>query len=191
MLSDIAGLLLSLIGMIMGSQSATDRFTFGYKRFEIVSSLLSILSIWVMSGVLMSAAIARLKDPPAVNGEIMLIVACVGMASNFIMAAVLHLGGAGHAHGGGGHGHSHGSDDSMEHGGHRHSHESVNSMRHGHSHSTEVGHGYSSELNHGHSSISDMGNQDSNKNINIKSALVHVLGDFFQNIGVIIAAGMI
>jgi len=176
MLSDIAGLLLSLIGMIMGSQSATDRFTFGFKRFEIVSSLLSILSIWAMAGVLLSTSISRLKDPPYVNGKIMLVVACIGMFSNFVMAFVLHIGGAGHAHGGGGHGHSHESDETR-----RHSHSHASESGHGHAHGSEL-----ESEQHGHSHTSESGD-----NINIRSALLHVIGDFFQNIGVIIAAGMI
>merc|ERR1712079_512633 len=69
--------------------------------------------------------------------------------------------------------------------------ESEETGRQGHSHASESGHGHAhgSELEseqHGHSRTSESGD-----NINIRSALLHVLGDFFQNIGVIIAAAMI
>ena len=70
----------------------------------------------------------------------------------------------GHSHGGGGggHGHSH-----LESGG-----------RHGHSHAE----GHSHDHGHGHS------HDTRSKNINIRAAFIHVIGDLVQSIGVLIAA---
>lgn len=64
--------------------------------------------------------------------------------------------------GGGGHGHSHG----------------------GHSHG---GH------SHNHSHQKDLENKRSKptKNINVRAALIHVIGDFFQSLGVLVAAFII
>ena len=71
-----------------------------------------------------------------------------------------------HSHGGGhDHGHSHG------HGGHDHGHS------HGHG-----GHDHDHGHSHGHGE---------EMNINIRAAVVHVIGDMLQSIGVIIAAILI
>ena len=72
----------------------------------------------------------------------------------------------GHTHGGGGRNHGH---------------------SHGHSHN---------ERGHGHSHLHDNGNHqhqltDSSRNVNVRAALIHVIGDLVQSIGVLIAAFVI
>ena len=81
------------------------------------------------------------------------------------MGAQLHglPGGHGHSHGGGGHGHSHGKANSEPH-------------------QVEAGHG---EHGHSHNVSAAKTKQE---NINVRAAFIHVLGDFFQSLGVFIAA---
>lgn len=54
---------------------------------------------------------------------------------------------------------------------------------HGHSHGKEEGHGHSHDHGHKHG-----GEEDS---INLRGAIIHVLGDFVQSIGVAIAGALI
>lgn len=71
----------------------------------------------------------------------------------------------------GGHGHSHG-------GGGGHSHDKkVTSHEH-----AEAGHG------HGHSHDEPHAKKNKQENINVRAAFIHVLGDFFQSLGVFVAA---
>jgi cation diffusion facilitator family transporter len=80
------------------------------------------------------------------------------------MGAQLHglPGGHGHSHGGGGHGHSHGKGE----------------KHHNHA---EDGHG-------GHSHDDKSAAKKQQENINVRAAFIHVLGDFFQSLGVFVAA---
>lgn len=103
----------------------------------------------------------------------------------------LTLGGVphGHSHGGGahgsGHGHSHNGGSSH---GHSHNHDEDNSHGHDdhsgdHTHSHEHGNG-DVEQQKQYSSSAHKGKG----NINVRAAFIHVLGDFFQSLGVLIAA---
>ena len=54
----------------------------------------------------------------------------------------------------------------------------------------QTGHGHSHNQSNGHSQ--DHSNNDNNdRNINIRAAFIHVIGDFIQSIGVLIAAYVI
>nr|KAF6383669.1 solute carrier family 30 member 2 [Pipistrellus kuhlii] len=75
---------------------------------EILGALLSVLSIWVVTGVLVYLAIERLiSGNYEIQGKTMLITAGCAVAVNIIMGLTLHQPGHGHSHGQG-HGHSHG-----------------------------------------------------------------------------------
>ena len=64
---------------------------------------------------------------------------------------------------------------------------------HGHTHGDVHGHshGEKSAHNHPESDDSDAIRSLSNRNINIRSALIHVIGDLVQSVGVFIAAVLI
>ena len=83
--------------------------SFGYHRAEILGALASILLIWGLIIYLFIEAIHRIFDPEGVDGTIMLITACVGLACNIISIFTLHSCGGGHSHHH--HGHSHGHDE--------------------------------------------------------------------------------
>jgi zinc transporter 2 len=75
------------------------------------------------------------------------------------------------------HGHSHG-------GNHGHSHDS----NHNHSHGDEL---LSVEIASGHSHENVSKQSESSKNINVRAAIIHVIGDFVQSVGVLFAAILI
>jgi len=74
-------------------------------------------------------------------------------------------------------GHDHGDEDGDDHG-HDHGDSKVEGEGHSHGHD----HGHSHGHDHGHS------HGGGAENINIRAAVVHVIGDMLQSIGVIIAA---
>ncbi|XP_054427748.1 proton-coupled zinc antiporter SLC30A2 isoform X2 [Pteronotus mesoamericanus] len=72
---------------------------------EILGALLSVLSIWVMTGVLVYLAVERLiSGNYEIEGKTMLITAGCAVAVNILMGLTLHQSGYGHSHD---HGHSH------------------------------------------------------------------------------------
>jgi zinc transporter 2 len=137
--------------------------SFGFHRAEILGAFISVILIWVLTGILVYEAIFRIQNPEDVDGKVMFIVASSGLAVNILMGVILHQSGHGHSHGlGGGGGHDHG---------HTHSH---GVSDHGHAHGG------------GHDSGSS-----SHANLNVTAAFIHVLGDALQSVGVMIAAGLI
>ena len=105
----------------------------------------------------------RILAPPEVDGFIMLLVAVIGFLFNLIMGLVLAYQGVGHSH-------------SLHSHGHDHEHE------HGHEH-------HDAHSDHGHHSHHEEGGDL--QNVNLRAALIHVIGDALQNLGVIIAGGII
>lgn len=114
--------------------------------------------IWVVTGVLVYLAIQRL-----VNKEFDIDAKVMLITSGLGVAINLVMGCTLHQHG---HGHSHGGvSHSHSHSAHSHDSESQPLLSHSHSsHAHEV------------------------ENINVRAAFIHVVGDFVQSLGVLIAA---
>jgi len=175
MLSDFTSFLVSIFALWVSSRPPSKNMSFGYYRAEILGAVLSVLIIWILTGILMYVAVDRLIHPDYdIDADTMIIIAGIGVAMNIAMGVILHGGLCdkldsvhhGHTHGGGGRNHGH---------------------SHGHSHN---------ERGHGHSHLHDNGNHqhqltDSSRNVNVRAALIHVIGDLVQSIGVLIAAFVI
>ncbi len=111
LLSDLAGFLISIFALWLASIEPTSTLSFGFHRAEILGALLSVLLIWLMTGILVYEAVFRVRNPEDVDGKLMFIVAGAGLVVNVIMGLILASSGHGHSHGlGGGHGHSHGGE---------------------------------------------------------------------------------
>ncbi|ELW47643.1 zinc transporter 2 [Tupaia chinensis] len=136
LLTDFASMLISLFSLWMSSRPATKTMNFGWQRAEILGALLSVLSIWVVTGVLVYLAVERLVSGDyEIQGETMLITAGCAVAVNIIMGFTLHQSGHGHGHS---HAHSHGSSPQQ--------------------------------------------------NPSVRAAFIHVIGDFLQSVGILVAA---
>ncbi|XP_002716150.1 proton-coupled zinc antiporter SLC30A2 [Oryctolagus cuniculus] len=135
LLTDFASMLISLFSLWMSSRPATKTMNFGWQRAEILGALLSVLSIWVVTGVLVYLAVQRLiSGEYEIEGATMLITSGCAVAVNIIMGLTLHQSGHGHSHG-----HSHDASQPQE-------------------------------------------------NPSVRAAFVHVIGDFLQSLGVLVAA---
>ncbi|XP_055467365.1 proton-coupled zinc antiporter SLC30A2 isoform X1 [Psammomys obesus] len=110
LLTDFASMLISLFSLWVSSRPATKTMNFGWQRAEILGALLSVLSIWVVTGVLVYLAVQRLiSGDYEIEGATMLITSGCAVAVNIIMGLALYQSGHGHSHGPG---HSHGDDRS-------------------------------------------------------------------------------
>lgn len=92
MLSDIGALALSLFAFYMARRPATHQSTYGFHRFEILVALFNGLSLWLIVGIIFTAAYNRLSNPPVVESYGMMIVAVLGLFVNLAAAAILHGG---------------------------------------------------------------------------------------------------
>ncbi|XP_071757565.1 putative proton-coupled zinc antiporter SLC30A4 [Centroberyx gerrardi] len=105
MLTDLVGILISLLALWLSAKPPTKRFTFGLHRLEVVSAGISVLLIYILTGVLLNEAVQRtVHQDFNIDGDVMLITAAVGVAVNLIMGFLLNQSGHLHSHG---HGHSH------------------------------------------------------------------------------------
>ncbi|MGB7951801.1 MAG: cation diffusion facilitator family transporter [Candidatus Binatia bacterium] len=90
MLSDIAALALSLFAFRIARRPATVISTYGYHRVEILAALFNGLTLWLMVGVIFTAAYNRFWNPPEVDSSGMMIVASLGLIVNIVAGAVLY-----------------------------------------------------------------------------------------------------
>ena len=82
--SDLLGFGISILSLRLGQRAPSDHLTFGWLRAEIIGTLVSIASIWIMTVWLQGEATQRFFEPPQVKGGLMLIVAVMGLIFNLI-----------------------------------------------------------------------------------------------------------
>ncbi|XP_051953593.1 zinc transporter 4 isoform X2 [Xyrauchen texanus] len=109
MLTDLIGIIVSLLALWLSAKPPTYRFTFGLHRLEVLSAGISVLLIYILTGVLVNEAAQRtIHQDFTIDGDVMLITAAVGVAVNLVMGLLLNQTGHLHSHSHG-HTHSHGS----------------------------------------------------------------------------------
>jgi len=89
LVSDVAALAFAVAAATMAVRPAQGRWTYGFRRLEILSAqanglLLLIVGIWIVFG-----AIRRLVSPNDVQGGVVLAVALAGIAVNLVATALL------------------------------------------------------------------------------------------------------
>ncbi|KAK7912959.1 hypothetical protein WMY93_013170 [Mugilogobius chulae] len=112
MLTDVVGILFSLLALWLSTKPPTKRYTFGLHRLGRggVCRAQCDADLHSHRGVLVFEAVQRtMSQDFDIDGDVMLITAAVGVAVNLIMGFLLNQGGHlhGHSHGGHSHGHSH------------------------------------------------------------------------------------
>lgn len=90
MFTDVGALMLSLIVSYVAKWPSTPNMSYGYHRAEIIGALVSSVSLWALSGVLVYESIMRIIHPETVEGPIVFIIASIGLIANLLMMRVLH-----------------------------------------------------------------------------------------------------
>ena len=121
--SDTASLGVSLVAVKISARSPDSKMTFGYRRAQIIGALINLITLVLVAIYLIKEAIDRYLNPLPIQGQVMLIVAVVGLIANLATAALLY--------------------------------------------------------------------QQSRNSLNIRSAYVHILGDAFSSVGVVVAGILI
>ncbi|KAL4451223.1 hypothetical protein ABPG77_009295 [Micractinium sp. CCAP 211/92] len=112
LLSDVSGFAVAALAAYWAKRRSQSHFSYGYHRMEVLGALASVMTVWLVTGILLFEAVQRIITPEHVDGRLMFIIAVVGVCVNVAMLGIL-----GHHHGHGGCSHSH--DDSN---GHAHNH---------------------------------------------------------------------
>lgn len=147
MLNDVLSLCVGLWAVKMASRSSEQTpkmYTYGYQRAETLGALVNGVFLVALCVTIFLDAIQRFVEPQEVNQPMLvLIVGCLGLASNLVGLLLFHD----HSHGGHSHGgHSHGGHS---HAGHSHDNE-VRDAEEGHAHGAHDDHAHSHEAGHAH-----------------------------------------
>jgi cobalt-zinc-cadmium efflux system protein len=90
MLTDAAALALALGAVSFAGRPPRGRWTFGFRRLEILAAHVNGITLLVVGVVIVYTAVRRLVDPPEVRGGVVLVVALAGIVVNLVAAALLH-----------------------------------------------------------------------------------------------------
>jgi len=89
MLTDAAAIALSLMAMHLARRPARGRYTFGWKRAEILSAQANGVTLLLLAVWFAIEAVLRLIEPPQVEGRMVAIVALAGIAINLVVVWVM------------------------------------------------------------------------------------------------------
>lgn len=92
MLSDAISLGIALLAFTLGEKAANYSKTYGYKRFEILAAVLNGVTLVVIAVYIFYEAIGRFQNPPEVASTGMLIIACIGLLVNIVVAWIMMRG---------------------------------------------------------------------------------------------------
>lgn len=89
MLADVGAIAGSLWAIRLAQRAASNRWTFGLKRAEILAAAVNGVTLLVVGMLVLFEGVRRLIDPPAVEGVPLVVVALVGVAVNVVATWVL------------------------------------------------------------------------------------------------------
>jgi len=85
-LSDVGGLLIAWAGFAASRRRATDRHTYGWQRVTILAGFANAVILLVVMGSLALAAVQRLRTPAPIEGNVVMLVAGIGVLVNAVTA---------------------------------------------------------------------------------------------------------
>lgn len=182
LLSDLGGFIISLFSTYLSTRKPSMRMNFGYRRIEVLGAFSSIIIIWLLTCALLYIAVMRIVDGDyEIEAKIMTTMAAIGVGFNLIMAFILSYT------------HSHkeiacqkrnsifippkiiDSKQSL----------SMNRLSVGKIDDLNI---FNQNQNTDFSFNNDHINAMVSRNINIRAAFIHIIGDIIQSFGVLIAA---
>lgn len=69
LLSDVSGFAVAIFAAYTVTLKCNSSHTFGYHRVEVLGALVSVLSTWLVTGILVYEAIVRIRNPERVDGK--------------------------------------------------------------------------------------------------------------------------
>ncbi|GFN85117.1 Zinc transporter [Plakobranchus ocellatus] len=186
LITDFASFMIALSALHLAQRPSSNKLNFGWHRIEILGAFMSILLLWVLTGILCYSAVLRIESNDfEIEPKILLIIAATGVFFNVVLATVLNeemvkiLDGDDEA------------DEEKGAAKFQGSGENINRLT-----SSEGGGDSTSAAGSGEASPL-LGQNDLPRirkrpgNINVKAAFIHVLGDLVQSIGILSSAYII
>jgi cobalt-zinc-cadmium efflux system protein len=92
MLTDVAGVGMSLLAATLASRPPTPTRTYGWQRAEILAAMANGVLLFGVAALVLVEAWRRLSSPPEVQFGVMLAIAVLGLAANLASLRLLHRG---------------------------------------------------------------------------------------------------
>jgi cobalt-zinc-cadmium efflux system protein len=95
MITDVIGVGLALLAILAAQRARPSAGrTFGLYRAEVLAALANAVLLFGVAGYVLFEAVQRFRDPPAVPGGTVLVVALLGLAANVVAFCLLRKGSA-------------------------------------------------------------------------------------------------
>jgi cobalt-zinc-cadmium efflux system protein len=91
-LSDVLGLVLAWGAGYLVKKRATEKYTYGFKKSTVLAAFLNAMILLVAIGIIIWEAIGRISQPQQTTGEIIMIVAGIGVVINTATALLFYSG---------------------------------------------------------------------------------------------------
>ncbi|MFZ2448704.1 MAG: cation diffusion facilitator family transporter [Syntrophobacteraceae bacterium] len=88
--SDFTAVLIAYIANRIGQRGASEGFTFGFRRAEILAAALNVMILLAVSVFIVYEAVQRIFNPEPVLAELVIAVAGIGILGNGLSAWLLH-----------------------------------------------------------------------------------------------------
>jgi len=93
--SDGIAIIITYIAIRLSNRPRTLKYTFGLKRAELLAAIINASTLIIISFFLIKEAIERFSNPTPITGNLMLIVATVGLIANVVGTVLLKRGSEG------------------------------------------------------------------------------------------------
>ncbi|MDR2906298.1 MAG: cation diffusion facilitator family transporter [Helicobacteraceae bacterium] len=97
-LGDVAAVIVTFIAIIYGAKAASEKFTFGFVRSEMMAAFVNALFLCVTMIYISYEAIGRVFNPIAIEAKYVIVVAFIALIANGISAFILKKAGVAHSH---------------------------------------------------------------------------------------------
>lgn len=87
--NDAAALIVAFVARKIGRRAADERYTFGYRRAELIGALIQLTALIVVGLYLLGEGITRFFDPEPIKGGWVMIASCVAILIDFGTAWLL------------------------------------------------------------------------------------------------------
>ena len=88
MLSDAAGLIISLVAIVVGQRAASTTATYGHRRVEVLAALINAVAVLSISVWIVVEAVRRLRDPQPVETGPMVVIAVIGIVNTLSLSVL-------------------------------------------------------------------------------------------------------
>ena len=92
--SDAFSILIALVAYKIGSQKATEKFSYGFKRAETIGGFVNLILLFVAGSYLVFEGIEKIVSPKMINGSVIVGVSVLALLIDVLTAKISHT----HAH---------------------------------------------------------------------------------------------